>query len=89
MNPSRQTPLDGEESSDQYRLLVGSIKDYAIFLLDTEGRVVTWNPGAEAIKGYKPDEIIGSHFSRFYPREVAESGWPEHELEVAAEHGRY
>jgi len=53
-----------------FRLLVEGVKDYAIFLLDPTGNVATWNQGAERIKGYKAQEIIGQHFSRFYPREV-------------------
>jgi PAS domain S-box-containing protein len=68
---------------------VNSVKDYAIFLLDPSGRVSTWNQGAERIKGYKADEIIGKHFSVFYPREAQESRWPEHELEIATRDGRF
>ena len=56
------------------------VSDYAIFMLDPNGRVGTWNVGAKRIKGYAPSEIIGQHFSIFYPPEVKESGWPEHEL---------
>jgi PAS domain S-box-containing protein len=63
--------------------------DYAIFLLGTDGRVETWNQGAERIKGYKAHEIIGKHFSVFYPREAAESRWPERELEIATKEGRF
>jgi len=55
------------QSDEIFRLLVSSVKDYAIFLLDEDGRVATWNQGAERIKGYKADEIIGQHFSVFYP----------------------
>jgi PAS domain S-box-containing protein len=73
-------PLGADE---RLRLLVEGIKDYAIYLLDPEGRVVTWNKGAEHIKGYTAEEVIGKHFSLFYPKEVVEQGWPEHELEVA------
>jgi PAS domain S-box-containing protein len=69
--------------------LVESVKDYAIFLLDPNGRVATWNQGAERIKGYKAEEIIGEHFSRFYPQEARESRWPDRELEIAAEEGRF
>ena len=72
-----------------YRLLVDSVPDYAIFLLDAEGRVQTWNPGAERIKGYRPDEVIGRHFSMFYPQEALDRNWPEHELDVAKREGRY
>ena len=77
------------QSDEVFRLLVESVKDYAIFLLDPSGRVATWNQGAERIKGYKAAEIIGEHFSRFYPREAQESRWPERELEIAAEEGRF
>jgi len=77
------------QSDEVFRLLVDSVKDYAIFLLDTDGKVVTWNQGAERIKGYRAKEIIGQHFSRFYPREAAESKWPDRELELATKEGRY
>jgi PAS domain S-box-containing protein len=70
-------------------LLIESVTDYAIFILDTEGRVATWNPGAQRIKGYRPDEIIGSHFSRFYPDSDVRAGKCEHELEVAQREGRF
>ncbi len=76
--------------SDQiFRLLVESVKDYAIFLLDPDGNVATWNQGAERIKGYAADEIIGQHFSRFYPQDARESRWPERELEIARKEGRF
>ncbi len=76
-------------SDEIFRQLVESVKDYAIFLLDPSGKVATWNHGAERIKGYKADEIIGQHFSRFYPRDARESRWPERELEIAAKEGRF
>jgi PAS domain S-box-containing protein len=72
-----------------YRLLVDSIPDYAIFLLDADGCVRTWTAAAERIKGYAPHEIIGRHFSTFYPQEALDRNWPEHELEVARREGRY
>ncbi len=78
-----------KQTDEIFRLLVDSVKDYAIFLLSPEGRVVTWNPGAERIKGYRADEIIGKHFSCFYPREAVESKWPNRELEIASKEGRY
>ena len=68
-------------SEELFRLLVAGVKDYAIFMLDPQGRVSTWNEGAERIKGYTAEEIIGQHFSRFYPQEDIESGKPDHELE--------
>ncbi len=81
---SRSQPND-----EIFRLLVDSVKDYAIFLLDPEGKVATWNQGAERIKGYKADEIIGQHFSKFYPRDARESRWPDRELEIATKEGRF
>jgi PAS domain S-box-containing protein len=84
-----QAKEQAQRQADQFRLLVEQTSDYAIFLLDPEGRVASWNRGAERIKGYRAEEIIGQHFSRFYPREVVEQGWPEHELEVARTEGRF
>jgi len=77
------------QTDDIFRLLVECVKDYAIFLLDPDGRVATWNQGAERIKGYKADEIIGEHFSVFYPQEARDSRWPDHELEIAAKEGHF
>jgi PAS domain S-box-containing protein len=76
-------------SEEGFRRLVEGAKDYAIFLLDTEGNIVSWNPGAERIKGYKAEEIIGQHFSKFYPQEAIDRGWPAHELKVARAEGRF
>jgi PAS domain S-box-containing protein len=75
----------GEE---HYRLLVEGVRDYAIFMLDPMGRVASWNAGAELIKGYHAHEIIGRHFSVFYPQEVAAAHWPDRELEIALADGR-
>lgn len=87
---AREHAEDNLRQSDQiFRLLVDSVKDYAIFLLDREGKVATWNQGAQRIKGYSADEIIGQHFSRFYPTEARESRWPQRELELAAKEGRF
>lgn len=77
----------GEENL--FRLLVESAKDYAIFVLDPTGHVATWNEGAANIKGYTSEEIIGQHFSRFYPREDVAAGKCEMELRVAAAEGRF
>jgi PAS domain S-box-containing protein len=77
------------ETGEVFRLLVDSVKDYAIFLLDPNGNVSSWNQGAERIKGYRASEIIGQHFSRFYPPEAIESKWPDRELEIAGKEGRY
>lgn len=77
------------ESEERLRSVVESVKDYAIFTLDPEGRVTSWTPAAERIKGYRAEEIIGQHFSRFYPLEDTERGKPDMELKLAAEHGRF
>jgi PAS domain S-box-containing protein len=77
-------------SSDaHFRLLVESISDYAIITLDVNGNVTTWNSGAERLEGYRADEIIGQHFSCFYPRESIRQRSPERELRVAATEGRF
>jgi len=75
------------QNSEIFELLVSSVRDYAIFMLDPNGNVATWNAGAQRIKGYKPEEIIGSHFSRFYPEEDKKNHKPERELEIAARDG--
>lgn len=72
-----------------YQLMVESVRDYAIFLLDPSGYIATWNEGAQRLKGYGADEIIGQHFSVFYPPEAVAIGHPQHELEVAAAEGRF
>jgi len=78
-----------KESEERIRLMVEGVKDYAIYMLDPSGRVASWNDGAERIKGYKAGEVIGKHFSRFYPREDAEQGKPENALKIAAVEGSY
>lgn len=80
---------DLRRSEERFRLLVEGVADYAIFMLDVNGRIATWNVGAERIKGYTAHEIIGQHFSIFYPEEVRGSGWLDHELQVAAEKGSF
>jgi PAS domain S-box-containing protein len=77
------------ESEERFRLLVDSVRDYAIFMLDPEGQVATWNAGAERIKGYQPEEIVGRHFSIFYPEDKVAESFPQHVLEVAAREGRF
>ena len=77
------------QSEQRFRLFVEAVRDYAIFMLDPKGNIATWNNGAERIKGYKPWEIIGQHFSVFYPEEDLKSRKPWHELEVAAKEGRF
>jgi PAS domain S-box-containing protein len=86
---SLEAQLALHRSEEQLRLLVESAEDYAIFLLDPDGRVATWNPGAQRIKGYQAPEIIGKHFSIFYPEEDLRSGKPQMELRVATEVGRF
>ena len=78
-----------QESVALYRLLVESVRDYAIFALDPNGHVLTWNPGAERFKGYTAEEIIGKHFSVFYPQAKIDEGHPDYELRVAAAEGRF
>jgi PAS domain S-box-containing protein len=73
----------------RFELLVHAIKDYAIYLLDANGFIVSWNTGAERLKGYTADEIVGQHFSRFYPPEDKEAGVPERALQLAREQGAY
>ncbi len=77
------------QSEERFRLLVAEVKDYAIFMLDPNGRVQTWNEGAEKIKGYRADEIVGQEFSRFYTPEDVERGKPEESLRIAASQGRW
>ena len=77
------------QSEERFRLLVDGVKDYAIYMLDPEGRITSWNSGAERIKGWKAEEIIGRHFSAFYPPEAIAKRWPEQELAMAREHGRF
>ena len=77
------------DSEQSFSLLVQSVTDYAILLLDPEGRVTSWNEGAERIKGYTAREIIGHSFRKFYPPEAVAAGFPERELETAARYGRF
>ena len=76
-------------SEEQFRSLAASVKDYAIFMLDPQGRVSTWNEGAERIKGYRPEGIIGEHFSRFYTQEDIARDKPDYELKLAASEGQF
>lgn len=81
--------LEWRSHEERFRRFVEAVQDYAIFMLDTKGYVSTWNPGAQRMKGYKPGEIIGKHFSVFYPEQDNQSGKPAMELEVAAREGRF
>lgn len=82
-----ETALNASEQ--QFRLLVQSVTDYAIFMLNPKGYVANWNSGAERIKGYTADEIVGAHFSRFYTAEDRAAGLPEKTLEIAIKEGRF
>ena len=78
-----------EQSDDIFRLLVATVVDYAIFALDPNGNIQTWNAGARRLKGYEPNEVIGTHFSRFYTKEDIDRNHPASELEFAKKHGVY
>ncbi|MED5621705.1 PAS domain-containing hybrid sensor histidine kinase/response regulator [Ideonella sp. BN130291] len=78
-----------QHSEERFRLLVEAVEDYAIFLLDPNGIVTSWNPGAQKLKGYLPHEIIGKSFTEFYPKEVLAAGWPQEELRRATREGRF
>ena len=83
---AQQALLDVER---RFRILVQGVTDYAIYMLDPDGRVTNWNAGAQRIKGYAPEEIVGQHFSRFYTPEDFDAGVPKRALEAARETGRY
>ena len=78
-----------KQSEARFRALVDAVTDYAIFLLDESGRVTSWSPAAERIKGYREEEIVDRHFSIFYPPEDASSGKPARSLEAAVRDGRF
>jgi PAS domain S-box-containing protein len=77
------------EAERRFRIMVQGVTDYAIFMLDPEGRVANWNSGAQRIKGYTPEDIVGEHFSRFYTPEERDAGVPDRALETARKVGRY
>ena len=81
--------FDDHLADRRFELLVQSVTDYAIYMLDPQGRIVTWNPGAERFKGYSADEIIGEHFSRFFTSEDREAQLPGRALEIAGREGRF
>jgi PAS domain S-box-containing protein len=72
-----------------FEILVEQVREYAVFVLDTEGRIATWNTGARLLKGYDRNEVVGKHFSIFYTPDAVASGWPAHELKVATMEGRF
>jgi hypothetical protein len=88
-SPGEFVDVPGVRGEVAFRLLVEAVEDYAIFLLAPDGRILTWNLGAQRIKGYAADEIIGQHFSRFYTPEEQEAGRPATLLGWAAEYGRF
>lgn len=86
MTFSDDAPL---EATDLFPLFVDAVQEYAIFLLDPDGHIVSWNPGAERIKGYTAEEVLGQHFSLFYTEQAVQAGEPEHVLETAAREGQW
>ena len=89
-NSARKQVEEKLRSTEEgFRLMVESVTDAAIVMLDSEGRVVSWNTGAQRIKGYSAEEIVGQHFSRFYPAADIERGRPQHDLDAAAAQGRF
>ena len=95
-NPTPEPPKTGgaaveplRQSEERFRVLVENVRDYAIFMLDPDGHVLTWNKGAERLKGYTAEEIIGRHFSTFYPADAIDRQWPQFELKMAAQEGRF
>src|SRR4029453_11671780 len=88
MQSRQQQPRPAEAGPEQFRLLVDAVKDYAIFLLDPDGRVVSWNAGAERIKGYTADEILGQEFTRFYEPDDVAAALPAAMLARGAREGR-
>jgi PAS domain S-box-containing protein len=77
------------QSEERFRLLVESVKDYAIFMLGTDGSIVSWNLGAERISGYRQNEIVGKHISLFYPQEDVQAIMPGHAMQIAVAEGRF
>jgi PAS domain S-box-containing protein len=85
----QRAEADLHQAEARYRFLVDSVQDYAIFMLDPDGRVASWNTGAERITGYRAEEILGQHFRCFFPEEAVQNNKPEYELQMAATQGRY
>src|SRR5205823_15031095 len=88
--PTREQPAGPQPpaTTDSFRLLVEGVRAYAIFVLDGAGRVLTWNAGAQRLKGYRAEDIIGKHFACFYPTDAVEAGKPARLLALAARDGR-
>src|SRR6058998_2394410 len=89
MTEHRRAEQALRESEERFRLLVDAVKEYAIYMLDPDGRVISWNPGAERIKGYRAEEILGRHVSQFYPPDDAAQGKPDWDLQQALTNGRH
>lgn len=85
----KQLEIELRQNEERYRLMVEAVRDYAIFMLDTTGHIMTWNEGAKRIKGWSANEIIGKHFSSFYTAEDLEDKKPERELKIAIQTGKY
>jgi PAS domain S-box-containing protein len=89
LSDKRENDESLRQSEERYRLLVEQVIDYAIFMMDEKGKILSWNEGARRIKGYTANEIIGKYFSIFYPEEDIINGKPAHELKVARSTGKY
>ncbi|HEV7302421.1 MAG TPA: ATP-binding protein [Tepidisphaeraceae bacterium] len=89
MDASQQEFSRLQAEFELFRLMIDGVRDYAIFMLDPLGHITTWNSGAERIKGYRAEEIIGKHFSQFYPQEDVAAGKPQRELLIARQQGKY
>jgi PAS domain S-box-containing protein len=89
LNSREREIAERQKSEERLRLLIDGARDYAIVMLDVDGRVISWNEGAKRLKGWDEKEILGRHFSLFYPEEEVVAGSPEHELGLAAAEGRY
>src|SRR5437868_5024653 len=87
--PAKPPTAMARETGELHRVLVESVQDYAIFALDPDGFILSWNAGARRIKGYTAEEAIGKHFSIFYPKHLVEEGFPDFELRTAANTGRF
>src|SRR3974390_3496728 len=88
-NKQKTRHRDSFESERSFRLLVEAVADYALYMLDPTGIITSWNIGGQRIKGYSPGEIVGQHFSRFYPEADRANGKPARALRIAREQGRY
>src|SRR5947208_2326532 len=88
-NRAHDSRHDLTESNERFHFLVEGVTDYAIYMLDPAGRIVSWNTGGQRIKGYTTHEIVGQHFSIFYPAEDIRDGKPDRELRIAVAEGRY